>query len=58
MFKETETRKTIPIIKNDHYDADADFYILLKAPTGDASLGDPNITRVTIIDDDGQYKKS
>ena len=44
---------TIPIIKNDHYDADADFYILLKAPTGDSSLGDPNITRVTIIDDDG-----
>ena len=56
VFKETEYRKTItiPIINDNQYEADVDFYVILKNPQGDAGLSDPNITRVTIIDDDGR----
>ena len=31
-----------------------DFYLILKNPEGGAGLGDPSVTRVTIIDDDGE----
>ena len=56
IFKETEYQKTIsvPIINDNQYEADVDFYVLLKNPSGDAGLGDPSVTRVTIIDDDGR----
>ena len=58
MFKETEYKKTIaiPIIKDDQYDADVDFYVILKNPGGDSALGDPSVSRVTIIDDDGKKR--
>ncbi|KAI0224366.1 Sodium/calcium exchanger 3 [Lamellibrachia satsuma] len=54
-FKDTESIKTIsiPIINDNQYEADVDFYVTLKNARGlDASVGDPNIARVTIIDDD------
>ncbi|ELU01061.1 hypothetical protein CAPTEDRAFT_224088 [Capitella teleta] len=52
-FNENEYKKTISIsIINDfQYEADTDFYVLLKNPGG-GGTGDPSITRVTIIDDD------
>ena len=57
MFKETEWRKTIsiPIVNDNQYESDMDFYLILKNPEGGASLGDPSVTRVTIIDDDGEF---
>lgn len=56
MFKETEYQKTvtIPIINDNQYEADVDFYVILKNATGDSGIGDPSIARVTIIDDDGE----
>ena len=58
-FKETESRKTIslPIINDQQYLADVDFYVILKNPTGDAGLSDPSITRITVIDDDGKLRE-
>ncbi len=55
VFTENETKKTIsvPIINDDQYEADVDFYVLLKKPEGEAEIGDPSVCRVTIIDDDG-----
>lgn len=55
IFSEEEYRKTIvvPIINDNQYEADTDFYVLLKNPKGGSGTGDPSITRVTIIDDDG-----
>ena len=55
-FNENEYRKliTIPIINDNQYEADVDFYVILKNPTGGGGLGDPSIARVTIVDDDGQ----
>lgn len=55
MFKETEYCKTISItiINDNQYEADVDFYMLLKNPSSEAGLGDPSVTRITIIDDDG-----
>ncbi|XP_067931552.1 sodium/calcium exchanger 3-like isoform X3 [Watersipora subatra] len=54
VFNSDEYKKTISIpIVNDHeFEPDTDFYIILKNPEGDAGLGDPSVTRVTIIDDD------
>ncbi|XP_035668339.1 sodium/calcium exchanger 3-like isoform X5 [Branchiostoma floridae] len=56
VFKETEYRKKIkiPIINDQQYQSDKDFYVILKspAPREDAALGDPSVARVTIIDDD------
>ena len=43
---------TVPIINDNQYNPDTDFYVILKNPSGDASLGDPSVSRVTIIDDD------
>ncbi|XP_070172877.1 sodium/calcium exchanger 2-like isoform X9 [Littorina saxatilis] len=53
-FDENEYRKviTVPIINDNQYEADVDFYILLKNPAGGGGLGDPSIARVTIVDDD------
>ncbi|CAH1797885.1 unnamed protein product [Owenia fusiformis] len=54
VFSETEYRKsiTIPIINDNQYEADADFYVILKNAHGGSGIGDPSVTRVTIIDDD------
>ncbi|XP_077863706.1 sodium/calcium exchanger 3-like [Saccoglossus kowalevskii] len=54
IFKETEWKKTlsVPIVNDNQYESDMDFYVILKNPGGDAGLGDPSVTRVTIIDDD------
>ena len=56
-FNENEYRKliTVPIIKGSEYEADVDFYVILKNPAGGAGLADPSIARVTIVDDDGQW---
>lgn len=56
IFSETEYKKTIkiPIVNDNQYTADVDLYVILKNATGDAGLGDPNVARITIIDDDGQ----
>ncbi|XP_071488662.1 sodium/calcium exchanger 3-like, partial [Diadema antillarum] len=53
-FKETEWKKTItiPIINDNQYENDMEFYVILKSPEGGGVLGDPSVTRVTIIDDD------
>ena len=57
VFKATEFQKTItvPIINDNQYEADVDFYVILKNPNGGGGLGEPSIARVTIIDDDGEY---
>ena len=54
-FKENEYRQSIllDIINDNQFENDCDFYIILKNPLNGTSLGDPNITRVTIVDDDG-----
>ena len=44
---------TIAIIHHDGYALEKDFYLLLKNPVGIAELGEPNLSRITIIDDDG-----
>jgi len=56
IFTEKSFRETIriPIINDNQYYPDTDFYVILKHPTGDAALGDPSVTRVTIIDDDSK----
>jgi len=54
---ESESIKTIsiPIINDNQYEADVDFYVILKNAVGqNAAIGDPSIARVTIIDDDGE----
>lgn len=54
-FDATDFQKKIPItvINDAQYEGNVDFYVLLKNAKGDAGIGDPNIARVTIIDDDG-----
>lgn len=56
-FLETEWKKTIsiPIIKNNTFTSNVEFYVILKVPEGGMQLGDPSVTRVTIIDDDGEF---
>ena len=49
---------TIPIVNDNQYENNMDFYVILKNPDGGGALGDPSLTRVTIIDDDGQYYSS
>lgn len=55
-FEAEETMKTvtIPIINDNDYEPDKEFYVILKNPDGEAALGDPSIARATIIDDDGK----
>ncbi|KAK2143511.1 hypothetical protein LSH36_835g00039 [Paralvinella palmiformis] len=61
-FTEEEYKKsiTVPIINDNQYEADVDFYIVLKNPNGNSSIGDPSVSRVTIIDDDepGEFQFS
>ena len=45
---------SIPIINDNQYNPDTDFYMILKNPSGNAALGDPSVTRITIIDDDSK----
>ena len=54
-FKPGDTKKslTITLIHHEGYMQEKDLYVLLKNPTGKAELGEPNLTRITIIDDDG-----
>ncbi|ESO92661.1 hypothetical protein LOTGIDRAFT_162582 [Lottia gigantea] len=54
IFKDTEYKRTllIPIINDNQYEADVDFYVILKNPKGGGGLGDPSVSRVTIVDDD------
>ncbi|XP_041367224.1 sodium/calcium exchanger 2-like isoform X2 [Gigantopelta aegis] len=54
IFKETEYQKSfsVSIINDNQYEADVDFYIILKNPKGMSGLGDPSVARVTIVDDD------
>ncbi|XP_077988867.1 sodium/calcium exchanger 1-like [Glandiceps talaboti] len=54
VFKDTEWKKSlsIPIVNDNQYESDMDFYVILKNATGDSGLGDPSVCRVTIIDDD------
>ena len=52
-----EKQITIPVIDDNQFNPDTEFYVILKNPTGDAYLGDPSVTRVTIIDDDSKYEK-
>lgn len=42
-------------MNDNEFEPDTDFYIILKNPEGESGLGDPSITRVTIIDDDGKF---
>ena len=44
---------TVSIIHHEGYAMEKDFYVLLKNPKGMADLGEPSLTRITIIDDDG-----
>lgn len=44
---------TITLIHHEGYTQEKDFYVLLKNPVGKAELGEPNLARITIIDDDG-----
>lgn len=53
---ETNKTLTITIVHHDGYALEKDFYILLKNPVGTAELGEPNLARITIIDDDGNVK--
>ncbi|XP_035826094.1 sodium/calcium exchanger 2-like, partial [Aplysia californica] len=54
VFQENEYKKTVtvPIINDNQYEADVDFYVILKNPHGGTGIGDPSVTRVTIVDDD------
>ena len=45
------------MIHNEGYAKDKDFYIILKNPAGTTELGEPNIARVTIIDNDGELER-
>ncbi|OWF47929.1 sodium/calcium exchanger 2-like isoform X3 [Mizuhopecten yessoensis] len=53
-FKENEFTKsiTIPVINDQQFESDVDFYIILKNPNNGSNIGDPSVTRVTIVDDD------
>ncbi|XP_061162803.1 sodium/calcium exchanger 2-like isoform X6 [Saccostrea echinata] len=53
-FKDTEYRQsiTIDIINDNQFENDCDFYLILKNATNGTSLGDPSVTRITIVDDD------
>ena len=54
-FKPGDTKKalTITLIHHEGYTQEKDFYVLLKNPVGKGELGEPNLARITIIDDDG-----
>ena len=54
-FKPGDTKKalTITLIHHEGYTQEKDFYMLLKNPVGKGELGEPNLARITIIDDDG-----
>ena len=56
IFNENEDRKSIsvPIIDNNQFDDDTEFYIILKNPVGGKGVGDPSVATVTIFDDDGK----
>ena len=56
MFTESDfvQKISVPIINDNQYNPDTDFYVILKNASGDASLGDPSVTRITIIDDDSK----
>lgn len=43
----------ITIIHHEGYALEKDFYVILKNPMGNVELGEPNLARITIIDDDG-----
>ena len=45
---------TITIIYHEGYALEKDFYVILKNPVGSVELGEPNLARITIIDDDGK----
>jgi len=45
----------ITIMHRDGYALEKDFYVILKNPVGSVELGEPNLTRITIIDDDGNH---
>ncbi|XP_056020514.1 sodium/calcium exchanger 3-like isoform X17 [Ostrea edulis] len=53
-FKDTEYRQciTIDIVNDNQFENDCDFYVILKNATKGTSLGDPSVTRVTVVDDD------
>ena len=55
MFKPGDTKKslTLTLIHHEGYALEKDFYLLLKNPMGKVELGEPNLARITIIDDDG-----
>ena len=55
-FAEDEEKKSlsVPIINDNQYEADVDFYVILKNAAGTAGIGDPSVARITIIDDDGE----
>ena len=48
----------ITIIHHDGYALEKDFYVILKNPAGSVELGEPNLARITIIDDDGNLLMS
>ncbi|XP_068693651.1 sodium/calcium exchanger 2-like isoform X2 [Montipora foliosa] len=54
VFNPGETRKSLAItlIHCEGYALEKDFYVLLKNPVGKTELGEPNLARITIIDDD------
>lgn len=60
MFNPGETRKSlaIEIIYHEGYAQEKDFYLLLKNPVGKTELGEPNLARITIIDDDGNESEA
>ncbi|KAL9986334.1 hypothetical protein ACROYT_G000471 [Oculina patagonica] len=53
-FMPGDTKKTLTvnIIHHEGYAMEKDFYVILKNPVGSAELGEPNLARITIIDDD------
>lgn len=53
-FKDTEYRQTITldIINDNQFENDCDFYVILKNATNGTSLGDPSVSRITVVDDD------
>ena len=56
MEEDFQQKICIPIINDNQYNPDTDFYVILKNTSGDAALGDPSVTRVTIIDDDSKIR--
>ena len=49
---ETEKKIEIQIVDDNNYEPDESFYVAIKAPCENVTLGPVNITEVTIIDDD------